>query len=104
MIQLLIPSFDLVHKDQMVVLTIMGLLLVWSVAKQFFDAAQRVPHGHALRRDMRSGHQWILMHGISGWFTFVLGIGLKFLYADLRYEQDAMGEHSTFMAVGCAVQ
>ena len=102
MIQLLIPSFDLTHKDQMVFLTLMGLLLVWSVAKQFFDAAQRLPQGHALRRDMRSGNQWILMHGISGWFTFVLGIGLKFLYADLRYEQDATGEHSTFLAVGCA--
>ncbi len=102
MIQLLIPSFDLGHKDQMVFLTIMGLLLVWSVAKQFFDAAQRVPNGHALRRDMMSGNQWILMHGISGWFTFVLGIGLKFLYADLRYEQDAMGEHAIFMAVGCS--
>ena len=47
-------------------LTLMGLLLIWSIAKQFFDAAQRVPSGHALRRCMRSGIQWLVMHAVSG--------------------------------------
>lgn len=101
MIQLLIPSFDLEHKDGMVFLTITGLTLVWLVAKQFFDAAQRVPHDHALRRCMQSGNQWIVMHAVSGWFAFILGIGLKFLYADLRYEADTNMEHIIFMSVGC---
>ena len=101
MIQLLIPSFDLDNKEGMVFLTITGLTLVWLVAKQFFDAAQRVAHDHALRRSMQSGNQWIVMHSISGWFAFVLGIGLKFLYADLRYEAETNMEHIVFMSVGC---
>jgi hypothetical protein len=100
MIQLLIPSFDLAHKNEMVSLTVIGLALVWLVAKQFFDAAQREPHGHALRRTMQSGTQWIVMHAISGWFAFILGIGLKMLYADLRYDEETNMEHIWFMSIG----
>jgi len=99
-IQLLIPSFDMNHGTDMIYLTIMGLLLVWSVARQFFDAAQRVPNGHALRRCMQSGTQWIVMHCVSGWFTFIMGIGLKFLYEDLREGKLATVSHKYAISLG----
>ncbi len=100
MIQLLIPSFDSEYRDKMLILTMFGLLMVWSIAKQFFDAAQRVPHDHALRRCMQSGYLWILLHSVAGWFTFLVGVGLKLLYTDLRYGNDVSYDHLTAISVG----
>ena len=101
MIQLLIPSFQSEYRDRMMMLTLIGLLLVWSVAKQFFDAAQRVPHDHALRRCMQSGMLWIVFHSIAGWFAFLMGIGIKLLYEDLREDVDATDTHLLCVSIGC---
>jgi len=107
-IQLLLPSFDVRDirmREGVLLVTLMGLLLIWSIAKQFFDAAQRVPSGHALRRCMRSGFQWMVMHALAGMFTFLLGIGLKLLYEDLREQGAAhqvLQSHQIALAAGAA--
>lgn len=102
-IQLLLPSFKLDHRYETLFLTLCGLLLVWSIAKQFFDAAQRVAHGHALRRSEAAGTLWILLHGIAGFFTFVMGIGIKLLYKDLRYGRMTPTAHEMALSVGCGI-
>jgi hypothetical protein len=101
MIQLLIPSFESEHRQEMLTLTLFGLLLVWCVAKQFFDAAQRVPNDHALRRCMQSGILWMVMHSVAGWFTFLLGVGLKLLYDDLRSDEVPSKPHLYAVSYGC---
>ncbi len=102
-IQLLLPSFD-VNDENMVkqtaYLTLMGLACVWSISKQFFDAAQRVAHDHALRRCMQSGYQWLVMHVVAGLSTFFVGIGLKLLYKDLKDSGLAKEEHELLLSVG----
>jgi hypothetical protein len=102
LIQLLLPSFSNNHRGNMLFLTLFGLVLVWSIAKQFFDAAQRVPHDHALRRCMQSGMLWILFHAISGWFAFLMGVSLKLLYEDLRGDEGAQADHVTALSIGCS--
>ena len=104
-IQLLLPSFDVKNKEMRegtLYITLLGVLLVWSIAKQFFDAAQRVPSGHALRRCMQSGSQWMAMHAVAGLFVFAVGVGLKLLYEDFRNDVQANFSHRVVMAAGCS--
>jgi hypothetical protein len=103
MIQLLIPSFGMEHRYEALFLTLSGLLLVWSVAKGFFDAAHRAPHDHALRRSEAAGKLWIVLHAISGFFTFIMGIGIKLLYKDMRKGYYSPLSHELALSVGCGV-
>jgi hypothetical protein len=83
-IQLLLPTLNQEHLIRCYSYVFAGLVLLFSFAMLYCDAALREHvHEHAMRRSAIRGGVFIYMHSFCGFFMFLLGVALKLSYHDV---------------------
>jgi low temperature requirement protein LtrA len=83
-IQLLLPTLNQDHLIRCYSYVFAGLVLLFSFAMLYCDAALREHvHEHAMRRSALRGALFIYIHPLCGFFMFVLGVALKLSYHDV---------------------
>jgi low temperature requirement protein LtrA len=83
-IQLLLPTLNQDHLIRCYSYVFAGLVLIFSFAMLYCDAALREHiDDHAMRRSAMRGGLFIYMHSICGFFMLILGVSLKLSYHDV---------------------
>lgn len=81
-IQLLVPPLQTNSLSKGYAINLLALLLMFSLAMQYYDACQREWFEHALTKSATSGIVWIWLHPIVSFFLFGIGVSLKMINHD----------------------
>lgn len=78
-IQMLIVSPTISHLSTDYQMNLLALLLMFSLAMQYYDACQRQWYDHAITQSAIAGVLWIWLHPLMTFFLFGVGVALKML-------------------------
>jgi len=84
-IQLLLPSLSIHRLTYNYSFDLFALVLMFSLAMQYYDACQRAWFCHAITKSALAGIIWIWLHLSMSFCMFGVGIGLKMALHDAEY-------------------
>lgn len=101
-ISLLLPEWGSADINDVYLVNMFGLVLIFSFAIQFFDKAQRGKNElHAGRRDALAGLLFLLAHAVLGFFMLLCTAGILGVADSIRNDNEPMSSaNNLYLCVG----